>query len=57
MANSDPHGNAHRKTKHCFQANLVVHEVLLVNEVKRLKNVETDRELLLLLCEEANEKK
>ncbi|WP_018079318.1 hypothetical protein [Thiobacillus denitrificans] len=42
--------NAHRARKRSFQANLEPEEDALVNQVKALRRVTTDRGLLLALC-------
>ncbi|WP_211831052.1 hypothetical protein [Kistimonas asteriae] len=51
---ADKNRNSHRKEKKCFQAYLQKDEQKLVEQVKRKKQVATDRELLLLLCTEEN---
>lgn len=45
--------NDHRAMKRSFQANLKPDENDLVNQIKALRDVKTDRDLLLLLCREA----
>jgi hypothetical protein len=44
--------NAHRAGKRSFQANLKPAENELVERVKTIRGVTTDRELLVTLCED-----
>ncbi|MEB4590104.1 hypothetical protein VSS37_03845 [Candidatus Thiothrix sp. Deng01] len=44
------HHNRHRVGKRNFQANLKPEETALVDRVKALHNLKTDRQLLLYLC-------
>ena len=43
--------NAHRANKRSFQANLTEDESKLVDKVKKLLGVTTDRQLIVKLCE------
>lgn len=49
-----PNYNEHRASKRSFQANLKPDENSLVTAIKIQRGVTTDRELLLLLCNEEN---
>lgn len=49
---ADKNYNAHRTGKRSFQANLKPEENDLVQTVKALRGVSTDRELLILLATE-----
>jgi hypothetical protein len=44
--------NAHRASKRAFQANLKQDEALVVDKVKKLLGVTTDRQLIVKLCQE-----
>ena len=44
------HNNQHRLGKRSFQANLKPEESSLIDRVKALHGIKTDRELLLHLC-------
>lgn len=44
------HNNQHRAGKKNFQANLKPEETALIDRVKKLRNIKTDRQLLLYLC-------
>lgn len=48
--------NEHRAGKRSFQANLRPEENDLVQTVKAFRGVTTDRELLILLCEEEKQR-
>jgi|GEM_PF-6020232 hypothetical protein len=50
------HYNGHRAGKRSFQANLRPNENDLVQAVKALRGVTTDRELILLLCGEEKQR-
>ncbi len=50
------HYNEHRAGKRSFQALLKPEEADLVQMVKALRGIQTDRELLISLCEDEKER-